>query len=133
MDISNNRTTEKRSAQTGVVPVPRLECWRSRCEILSRGTDRPLAREPDPTMPDDQDRLVDLPELPLDLDPPLSFFDEKVGNFVALISRGISSSFMIWKQLVTRSSAILILRLYRWHDAQQDAFEEKHFSTTSRR
>ena len=39
-------------------------------------------------------RAAALPELPLDLDPFLSYVDVKVGGFIAPPSRGIISGFM---------------------------------------
>ena len=45
------------------------------------------------------DRVAALTELPQDLDPCLSFLDEKFNGYIAPPSRGISSGFMTPKKI----------------------------------
>ena len=73
------------------------------------------------------DRAMALPELPLDLDPLLSFLDVKVGGFIAPSSRGIAPGFMKAKQSDKLFADVHIRRLQRLRVAQQEAFEEAEF------
>ena len=65
-----------------------------------------------------QDRVVALPELPLDLDLFLSFLDKKVGGFTAQPPRGVSGF------IFTDGH---IRHLQKLRVAQQDAFEVAEF------
>ena len=67
------------------------------------------------------DRVAALPELPLGLDPFLSFLDEKVSGFIAPPWRGISS------KSNTIFTDAYIRRLQKLRVAQQDAFGEAEF------